>query len=484
MSRIRDVLFAGTSLSLLLLAACGSAAAPTSAPATTAAPAATSAPAATATTAPAATATQAAAAVPSTVVTWYQYDQKNEDPKSDERVGNAYLRAAIPQFNKDMAGKLTWVNQPQAWDKMTLALVAAVQGGGEVPDIMHMGTTDLVTFYNNGTVQDITDWMTKQSWYKDLDPNAIKACTGPDGKLYCVPVSSQPQLVFYWADRFPNKTYPKTPEEFMADAAAIQKANPKHYIITYFGSTDFAGEGTTRYFWTAISSFGDTFDDGKGNMLLNTPENIQAIQFMREIVAKNYSPDIVFAGKFQEEEAMKDATAASIPTGIFGYRYINPLTAPSGKQYNTKSEQDMINAINAGDIKLAPFVAPAGKKPSCGTTFTGFVIPKGAKNVEGAHTYINWIMDPKNNATWVQQPGGGLPTEASIAKDPLFQTTFYKEAIPATAGLCRPWAGSLTKLPEAKKIIAQAIYHLIKEDPKADIAATLTAAQNDYNKNK
>ncbi|MCB0135782.1 MAG: hypothetical protein KDE01_14845, partial [Caldilineaceae bacterium] len=25
-------------------------------------------------------------------VTWYQYDEKNEDPASDERVGNQYLR--------------------------------------------------------------------------------------------------------------------------------------------------------------------------------------------------------------------------------------------------------------------------------------------------------------------------------------------------------------------------------------------------------
>jgi multiple sugar transport system substrate-binding protein len=461
----------------MLLAACGGAApttAPTQAPAATAAPKATEAPKAADTAMPAAEGGK-------TVVTWYQYDEKNEDPKSDERVGNAYLRTAVPQFNKEMTGKLTWVNQPQAWDKMSLALVAAVQGGGDVPDVFHMGTSELVTFYNNGTVQDLTDWMQQQAWFKDLDPKAVKACTGPDGKIYCVPISSQPSMVYYWADRFPNG-YPKTPEDFLKQAEELKKQ--KAYAITYFGSTDFAGEGTTRYFWTTIASFGGTFDDGKGNMLLNTPENIKAIEFMREVVAKGYSPDVVFAGKFQEEEPMKDATAASMPTGIFGYRYVNPLKSPKGKEYNTKSEKDMLDAIDAGDVKLSPFVAPAGKQPSCGTTFTGFVIPKGAKNVDGAHSYINWIMDAKNNPAWVQAPGGGIPTQAAIGKDALFQTTFYKEAIAATQGLCKPWNGTLAKLPEAKKIIATAIYRLIKEDPKADIAATLTAAQDEYNKNK
>jgi ABC-type glycerol-3-phosphate transport system substrate-binding protein len=484
MSSNKNVFVAGATAALVLLAACSGAVTPTIAPTQAAADTAEPQPteASAATEAPQSTDT----AVPGSeaakqVITWYQYDEKNEDPKSDERVGNAYLRTAIPKFNADMQGKLTWVNQPQAWDKMVLGLVAAVQGGGDVPDVMHMGTTDLVTFYNNGAVQDLTDWAQQQAWYKDLDPNAIKACTGPDGKLYCVPVASQPQLVFYWNDRFPNG-YPKTPEDFLTQAEALKKQNL--YAITYFGSTDFDGEATTRYFWMAIASFGGTFDDGKGNMLLNTPENIQAVQFMREVVAKGYSPDIVFAGKFQEEEPMKDASAGSLPTGIFGYRYINPLKAPSGKEYNTQTEQDMVDAINAGDIKLSSFFAPAGKQPSCSTSYSGYVIPKGAKNLDGAHEYINWIMDPKNNADWVQNIGGGLPTQVSEGKEAAFQTPFYQQALAATEGLCRPWSGSLTKLPDAKKIIATAIYHLIKEDPQADIASTLQAAQDEYNKNK
>ncbi len=37
-------------------------------------------------------------------VTWYQYDQGNEDPKSDERVGNHYLRDNSPLFNEAFKG--------------------------------------------------------------------------------------------------------------------------------------------------------------------------------------------------------------------------------------------------------------------------------------------------------------------------------------------------------------------------------------------
>ena len=50
-------------------------------------------------------------------VTWFQYDQGNVDPKSDERVGNEYLRKTIPQFDKAFEGKWVWDNQFTPWDR-------------------------------------------------------------------------------------------------------------------------------------------------------------------------------------------------------------------------------------------------------------------------------------------------------------------------------------------------------------------------------
>jgi multiple sugar transport system substrate-binding protein len=412
-------------------------------------------------------------------VTWYQYDQNNEDTKSDERVGNEYLRNTIPQFNEAFAGKWKWVNQPKAFDKMVTELITAVQAGGEVPDLMHVGSADIVTFYQNGTLQDLTEWAQAQSWYADLDPNAVAACQGLDGKLYCIPVAQLPQIVFVWKDRFPNG-YPKTPEEFMTQAEAIKAEGA--YAITFFGSTDFDGEAMGRFMWTALSSFGGKLDDGQGKMTLNIPENIAAITFMREIVAKGYAPETVFAGQWQEEEAFKDASAGSFPTGIFGYRYVNPLTAPNGNKYEKKNEEDMLDAIAAGDVYLAPFLAAEGHKPGCNIDVSAFGIPTGAQNPEAAYDYINWIMSPEQNAAWVLAPGGGFPVLKTTQSDETFQTPFYKEAAEVTAAsACRPWYGSLDRRQEARKLVVTTIYKLIKEDPTADIAATLTAAEEEYN---
>ena len=112
------ILFTVVVLASLVLSAC---AAPVAAPA--GAPAAEPA----ATTAAPAEGEAAPSGEVKDFITWYQYDEKNEDPASDERVGNQYLRDTIPQFNEAFAGKWNWVNQPKAWDRMLMELVAAVQ---------------------------------------------------------------------------------------------------------------------------------------------------------------------------------------------------------------------------------------------------------------------------------------------------------------------------------------------------------------------
>jgi multiple sugar transport system substrate-binding protein len=424
--------------------------------------------------------TAAPAAQAAAFVTWFQYDQGNVDPKSDERVGNEYLRKAIPAFNQAFAGKWAWDNQFTPWDRQQAKIIAAVQANAEVPDLLDGGSSYVNAFYVNGTAQDLTDWAKAQAWWSEMDPNAIASCTGPDGKLYCIPMAERPSLVYAWKDRFPNG-FPKTPEEFLAAGEALKKDGK--YAMTYFGSTAFDGDGATRAVWQTMSSFGGTYDDGKGHMLLNTPENVAALTWLREMVQKKYVPDIAFAGGFQEEEAFKDSSAGSIPTGLFGYRYINPLTAPNGTKYSKGTSDDMIDAIAKGDVILAPFPAPAGKKPGCNIDASVFFIPVGAKNVDAAHDYINWLLNPSQNTAYVVGPGAGFPVLKSVAASADFQTPFYKEAGDAiAASSCRPFYGSLLDPAGAKKAVMEVVYNVVKKNPTADIAQALQKAQDDYNK--
>jgi multiple sugar transport system substrate-binding protein len=413
-------------------------------------------------------------------VTWYPFDQSNNDPANDEAVGNAYLRDTIPQFNEAFAGKWNWINVPKAWDKMAAELVVAVQAGGEVPDIMQIPDSQILNLVRNGAIRDLTDWSKAQDWYADLEENALKACTGPDGRLYCIPVAEIPYVTFVWADLFPSG-FPRTPEAFLAEAERLKAEG--HYIMTYFGSTDFDGSGAQRAVWTVITSFGGTYDDDQGNMLLNIPENVAAVEFLRTLAVREYVPEVVFAGGFQEEEAFKDASAASIPTGLFGYRYIRPLTAPDGTKYAKETEEDMLDAIEAGDVVLEPFVAPEGQVPGCGLALYTLVIPTGAENVEAAHDYINWLMtDFDQNADWVARAAAAMPALKTAFSHETFQSEFYQQAgAVVQASACRPVYGSFDRWDEARPMIMNVIYKLVKENPTADIATELQKVQDEYN---
>jgi ABC-type glycerol-3-phosphate transport system substrate-binding protein len=186
----------------------------------------------------------------------------------------------------------------------------------------------------------------------------------------------------------------------------------------------------------------------------------------------------VFAGNFEEEEAFKQGKAGASPTSFFiAVRYLNPLKSPSGKDY-----ENIEAAVNDKAIGLAPFVASEGNPPGCGLDLLGFVVPRTAKNVEGAKIYINWIMDKKNTTDWIVNAGGGFPTSASLRADPTFQTETYKQAQAVSeASACKPWFGSLRRIPEAKTIITNVIYDLIKAKPDADISTELIKAEEEYN---
>jgi ABC-type glycerol-3-phosphate transport system substrate-binding protein len=143
----------------------------------------------------------------------------------------------------------------------------------------------------------------------------------------------------------------------------------------------------------------------------------------------------------------------------------------------------MLDAIEAGDVMLSPFLAAEGKKPGCGLAVSTFVMPVGAKNPEAAYDYINWLMtEPEQNADWVIRAAAGIPTLQSTFDQPEFQTEFYQQAQDVlAASACRPWQGSLERTAEAQSTIMNAVYKLVKEDPTADIATVLQAAQDEYN---
>jgi ABC-type glycerol-3-phosphate transport system substrate-binding protein len=172
---------------------------------------------------------------------------------------------------------------------------------------------------------------------------------------------------------------------------------------------------------------------------------------------------------------------------VFVYRYMQPLKSPSGKEFGKDFDptgRPMKDAVAAGDLQVAPMFAPAGKTPGCNANASTLIVPKGAKNLDGAKAYIDWVLTQPNYSTWVKTVGGGAPSLKIGYEDPEFSVPYYTETAKATEGNCRPWNGTLVDVASARKIIAAVYFDLIKgaEAQNTDIAAVLTRAQDEYNK--
>ena len=143
---------------------------------------------------------------------------------------------------------------------------------------------------------------------------------------------------------------------------------------------------------------------------------------------------VMIAGEKAGTDAFEDADPA--------FAEIEALKANVVKNYNTGSE--MINLFSTGEITVSlaqdfavgqlkaavPTVEWANLEDGAIATLNTVNIPKGAANVDLAHEFINFILDPELQATLAKN-GVDAPTVASVELTPeeAAQWTYGKEMI-------------------------------------------------------
>lgn len=427
-------------VAVMILAACAPAVAPT--------PAATEAP---------------KPAGPVTI--WTKFNDTNPQNTQDQ-----WLAQFIKDIKTDKDVTLTNVFVP--YDQINSKINLAVQAGGDVPDVSYVDAQNLPFFVNNGTLMDITDYVKAAPWYSSVSEVALKACTGLDGKIYCVPnILSGGGVMYYWTAAFPNGA-PKTTDDLLAAAEQFKKDGK--FAYTFKG----AEAGSMGNFWeSVVYSFGGKFADEKGNLAWATPETVKAVEFVRKLYSEKYAPDVAFGPGFDNETPFKDGSAAVFNAGSWSYVYLNPLKSWKGTSFD-KGAGSVDEAIKAGEMAVAlPLSAPGGKPVSV-AYISGFAIPTNAKNVAGAKAVIDYIMQSKQDADYAFAYGA-LPTVADSMKDPRFADSTYWQAVQkifAEAG--KPAA--LLANEKAYTKMAETLVNLIQK-PDMDIMTALKAAQDEVN---
>jgi N,N'-diacetylchitobiose transport system substrate-binding protein len=302
-----------------------------------------------------------------TLTVWLQEDAKSGWPEVVALATKAF-KAKHPDSDVDV--------QYQKWTEH-LTKFDATLAGGNAPDVIEMGNTEMTKYMAAGAFADITA-------DKSKFPNSATWLTGLlgsttyNGKLYGVPYYAGSRVVIYRTDYFRKAGVagaPKSLAQFMASGKKLMNANSsdKSFSAFYLAGRDW---------YSAISfvyDYGGRIakqSGGKWQGVLNSPQAIRGLTKAKEIF-----------------QALSRASATTdeahpFPTEPFADGHAASFIGP-GWQFGYALDK------KAGNPKLKPFMAAypmPGHIP--GTTLPAFLggsdlaIPESSQNQDLAKDWI------------------------------------------------------------------------------------------------
>jgi N,N'-diacetylchitobiose transport system substrate-binding protein len=209
------------------------------------------------------------------ITVWLQVDAQSGWP--------GVVAAANAAFQKQHPGVTVNV-QYQTWPTH-LGKFDATLAGGNTPDVIEMGNTEMTKYMAAGAFQDISS--AKSSFDNSGTWLAGLAASGRyNGKLYGVPYYAGSRVVTYRTDQYRSAGIASTPKslaQFTADAAKLNKKfGKKGYSPVYIAGTDwYVAMGFVYDFGGRIAAQ----VSGKWKGLLESPKSIAGLTAYKNFYA-------------------------------------------------------------------------------------------------------------------------------------------------------------------------------------------------------
>lgn len=356
------------------------------------------------------------------ITVWTKFNDQNPQNTQDK-----WLAAFLAEYKENTGVTVVNVNQP--FDQINALLNVAVRANGAVPHVSYVDSQQVGFFQNNGTLMDLTEYVQGASWFSDLDPSALAACTTPDGKILCVPAHAAAHFLYYWTDFYPDGV-PTTTEEFLAAAAALKTEKPDAFAFTGKLAEKASVE---RFYYALILSFGGQIADAEGKAVWANEATVKAVEYVRTLYNEGYMARESLAPGFDNEQPFMRGEAGAFVAGSYSYVYLTPITAPDGTRFEGEItgnfDPEALSAgaaLKAGKLGIAaPITAPGGT-PASLIAAASWGIPMNSPDVEAAKAFIDYQMQTTQNVAY-SAAYGALPALKSAAAAPEFQTAYWLE---------------------------------------------------------
>jgi multiple sugar transport system substrate-binding protein len=235
----------------------------------------------------------------------------------------------------------------------------------------------------------------------DFFPATITANTWA-GKLYALPWFADVGLLYRRIDLVPRE--PRSLEEMVTDArsAMARRGGPKYGIV----SQGARYEGLITGFVEYLGAFGGKIIDDRGEVVVNRPEAVRALEFMRdELYGSRVAPLEVLT--WHEEEAR---FAFQNGNAVFMRNWPYPVAAMS----------DTAQSAVAGKFTVSPMPASASAPNGHSTATLGgaqLAINAYTEFPDAAYKLIAYLTAPEQMLERAQAVGQ-YPTRSALYNDP------------------------------------------------------------------
>lgn len=374
----------------------------------------------------------------------------------------AFRQEMVSEFerlNPDIKVNLISVGYNQLHDKIVTALAA----GSDAYDVIDVDEIWTAEFVEAGFLTDVTDRITDEM-REGIVPVAFDILTY-NQRVWGLPMFVDVKYFYYnkaLLDEAGIENPPVTWKEFIEQSKLMQeKGLVKYGTIWGWGQH----EGLICDVLSIFPSFGGDFIDAEGEFTVNCLENVEALQFMVDLLYKDKVSDA--ASIAADDRSMLNAfIAGDVAFGLnwsFAWGVID----------------DPQESKVAGDVRIALMPGTDKVRSASGAGSMGLGVASVSKNKDAAWKFISFLAEKERQKDQAIRYGAlpiwdGLYTDADVkAKHPALRE--MQEQLPYACS--RP---TLVWYPEFSIILQREVHNALTQ--KKTPQAALDAAQKEVAK--
>ncbi len=224
-----------------------------------------------------------------------------------------------------------------------------------------------------------------------------------DGQVYGMPMNTFPHVVWYRKDLFAQAGLqpPTTLDNLLKAAQTLNKPPATYGIALYNNQAD------PHVFVEICAAFGCQVVDAKGNVVIDTPQTAQAIEYYKQLW-KTTTPDAISKTNLDQRLVFAAGGAAIMMTQI---SLVTNLT--SGQSKVSLDQAAVVEVPNQAKVR-----------PTTVNEIQALTIPRGAKHPAEARRFLEFWFSPEEYMKYISNTvPGHLPTmkHATAAGSPYWE---------------------------------------------------------------